>query len=77
MLRRTAISALWFFSILCMHELAWSLFGSPRVLGIILGGLAAAFVWFDPIAQFHASPRPRFSNSSATHLVPGTGLAPR
>jgi hypothetical protein len=68
---------MWFVSILCMHELAWSVVGSPRPLGFVLGGLAAAFVWLDPIAQFHASPRPSLTNRSANRLVAEARLAPR
>lgn len=52
MLRRMAIAALWFVSIFCLHELAWSLFGSPRMLGIVAGGLAAAVIFFDPFRVF-------------------------
>jgi hypothetical protein len=49
MVRRLTISALWFVAFFCLHELAWSVFGSPRVLGLAIGCLAAAFVWVDPI----------------------------
>jgi hypothetical protein len=49
MLRRLTICALWFVAFFCLHELAWSVFGSPRMLGLVVGGLGAAFVWFDPL----------------------------
>jgi hypothetical protein len=59
MVNRFAISSLWFVSFLCVHELVWSLSGSPRLLGIVLGGSAAAFFWFDPFHLFRvASPAP-------------------
>jgi hypothetical protein len=77
MLRRTAISALWFVSILLVHELAWSVFGSPRPLGPILGIVAASFVWLDPFRQLHMSPSPRLRNVSAKRLVPDARLASR
>jgi len=77
MLRRTAVSALWFVSILCLHELAWSVAGSPRPLGIVLGALAAAFVWFDPFGQFHPSPRPSLPDGTSSRIVPEASLAPR
>jgi len=77
MLRRTGISALWFVSIFCLHELAWSVAGSPRLLGVVLGALAAAFVWFDPLGQLHPSARPNLPDGTASQLVPETRLAPR
>lgn len=56
MIRRATISALWFAAFFCLHELAWSLFGSPRLLGVAIGGLAAAFVWLDPLYLSHTEP---------------------
>jgi hypothetical protein len=53
MLRRTVVATLWFVSIFVAHELAWSIAGSPRQLGLILGVIAAAFIWIDPLRQFH------------------------
>ena len=48
MFRRFSISALWFVSFVCLHEVAWSVAGSPRILGLVAGGLAAGFCYFDP-----------------------------
>ena len=48
-MRRISIAALWFFAFFCVHELAWSLFGSPRLLGVAVGAAAAAFILIDPI----------------------------
>lgn len=48
-MRRAIIAGLWFVAAFCMHELAWSIAGSPRVLGLVLGVAAAAFVLIDPI----------------------------
>jgi hypothetical protein len=56
MLQRLAIAFLWFAAFLCMHEIAWSIFGSPRALGLVLGGLAASFVYFDPKRLFVSRP---------------------
>jgi hypothetical protein len=56
MLRRTAVATLWFASVFLAHELAWSIAGSPRPLGVILGLIAATIVWIDPLKVFH----PRF-----------------
>jgi hypothetical protein len=48
-MRRTGIATLWFVSFLLFHELAWSIFGSPRLLGLAIGFAAAAFVLIDPL----------------------------
>jgi uncharacterized membrane protein AbrB (regulator of aidB expression) len=53
MLRRTTVASLWFVSIFVAHELAWSIAGSPRPLGLILGLIAATIVWIDPLRVFH------------------------
>ena len=53
MLRRTTVATLWFVSIFVAHELAWSITGSPRPLGVILGLIAATVVWIDPLKVFH------------------------
>ena len=57
MLRRTTVATLWFVSIFVAHELAWSIAGSPRPLGVILGLIAATIVWIDPLKQFHPQAR--------------------
>ena len=38
-----------------MHELAWSLTGSPRILGVAFGAAAAAFVLIDPLHMLASS----------------------
>jgi hypothetical protein len=48
-MKRAVIATLWFLSAFCMHELAWSLAGSPRILGLAFGAAAAAFVLIDPL----------------------------
>ena len=48
-MKRAVIAGLWFFAAFCMHELAWSIAGSPRVLGLAFGAAAAAFVLIDPL----------------------------
>ena len=48
-MRRTLIAGLWFFAFLCVHELAWSVLGSPRILGLAFGAAGAAFVLMDPV----------------------------
>lgn len=53
MLRRTVVAMLWFVSIFIAHELAWSIAGSPRPMGVILGLIAATIIWIDPLKQFH------------------------
>lgn len=52
MLQRLVISSLWFAAFLCLHEIAWAVFGSPRELGVALGVLAASFVYFNPKQLF-------------------------
>jgi hypothetical protein len=47
--RRIGIATLWFVAFLLFHELAWSVFESPRVLGLAVGAAAAAFVLMDPL----------------------------
>jgi hypothetical protein len=53
MLRRTAVAMLWFVFVFTAHEPAWSIAGSPRPLGVILGLIAATVIWIDPLKQFH------------------------
>jgi hypothetical protein len=65
MVKRASISALWFFSFFCMSELAWSLAGSPRVLGVILGTAAAVFVAIDPLHLFFAAGPARMRRPAA------------
>ena len=48
-MKRAVVAGLWFFAAFCMHELAWSLFESPRILGLAFGAAAAAFVLIDPL----------------------------
>jgi hypothetical protein len=76
MIRRTAISALWFVSILCAHEVAWSVAGSPRPLGFVLGAIVAVFVWFDPFSQLHPSSRPDRLGGIPGRPAPKTQLVP-
>lgn len=68
---------MWFVSILCLHELAWSVAGSPRPLGFVLGALAAAIIWFDPIGQLHPAAPTTPPEATASRLAPDTTLAPR
>lgn len=48
-MKRAVIASLWFIAAFCMHDLAWSIVGSPRILGLALGAVAAAFVLIDPL----------------------------
>jgi hypothetical protein len=48
-MKRAVTAGLWFFAAFCVHELAWSIAGSPRVLGLVFGAAAAAFVLIDPL----------------------------
>ncbi|HEX5014208.1 MAG TPA: hypothetical protein VFV72_08620 [Candidatus Limnocylindrales bacterium] len=48
-MRRALTASMWFVAFLCVHELAWSLFGSPRILGLAFGAAGAAFVLMDPV----------------------------
>jgi hypothetical protein len=48
-MKRAVIASLWFFAAFCLHELAWSIAGSPRLLGLAFGAAAAAFVLIDPL----------------------------
>jgi len=68
MVRRLMVSALWFVALFCLHEVAWSVLGSPRLLGLLIGGLGAAFVWADP---FHLSRVTPTSRPDARTLDPG------
>jgi hypothetical protein len=56
-MRRLGIATLWFVAFLLFHELAWSVFGSPRVLGLAIGIAAAAFVIIDPLGIVDSRPR--------------------
>lgn len=64
-MKRAAIAGLWFFAALCINELAWSIAGSPRLLGLALGAAAAAFVLIDPIQMLArtATVRPKHGAS--------------
>ena len=54
-MKRAVIATLWFLAAFCMHELAWSLTGSPRILGVAFGAAAAAFVLIDPLHMLASS----------------------
>lgn len=74
MFHRMAIASLWFASFLCLHEIAWSVFGSPRILGIIIGGVAAAFFYFDLARLFTVADSPRPDTRISRHLTPTEGI---
>jgi hypothetical protein len=74
MFRRLAIATLWFVSFLCLHELAWSVFGSPRVLGIVIGGAAAAFFYFDPARLFIVAELPMPDTTDDRRLTRAEGI---
>ena len=44
------------------------MFGSPRVLGLVVGGIAAAFAWVDPLGLSRPAPT---GQADATGLDPG------
>jgi hypothetical protein len=54
-MKRAIIASLWFLAAFCTHELAWSIAGSPRVLGLAIGAVAAAFVLIDPLRMMAGS----------------------
>jgi hypothetical protein len=54
-MKRAIIASLWFFAAFCVHELAWSIAGSPRLLGLAFGAAAAAFVLIDPLSMLAGS----------------------
>jgi hypothetical protein len=62
MLRRAGITGLWFLMVAFAHEIAWSVMGSPRPLGLVLAVAVAGFVWLDPTHLRHPArqsrPRP-------------------
>ena len=45
MAKRSTSALLWFVAVFCAHEIAWSQFGSPRPLGVLIAAFAAATVW--------------------------------
>ncbi|HET9345023.1 MAG TPA: hypothetical protein VFO05_04905 [Candidatus Limnocylindrales bacterium] len=53
-MRRALTAGLWFFAFFCVHELAWSFLGSPRLLGVAVGAAAAAFILIDPVKLIRA-----------------------
>jgi hypothetical protein len=55
-MKRVAVASLWFFAAFCVHELAWSMFESPRILGLAFGAAAAAFVLLDPLRLLTSAP---------------------
>ena len=56
MFKRIVIATLWFAAFLCLHEIAWSVLGSPRAFGVVIGTAAAAFYFFDPSGRLVARP---------------------
>lgn len=70
MTKRAAAAALWFAAMWVGYEIAWSLFGVPRVAGPILAGALSAFVALDPLGLFW----PRTSTEGASQGVPAAGL---
>ena len=76
-MRRGVIALLWFLAFLCLHELVWSIVGSPRILGLAFGSAAAAFVLMDPLGMLRrgqdldvATPAPM-----APSIDPGRSLS--
>lgn len=52
MSKRAVAGLLWFFSIWATFELLWSVVGVPRLIGPILGLVAASLVVVDPTGRF-------------------------
>lgn len=71
MTKRAAAAVLWFAAMWVGYEIAWSLFGVPRIAGPILAGVLSAFVALDPLGLFW--PRAVGSESQAQG-VPAAGL---
>jgi hypothetical protein len=51
-MKRVIAAGLWFISTLCMYELLVSVGDAPRIVGPLLGLVAAAFVLVDPLQRF-------------------------
>jgi hypothetical protein len=74
--RRIAVAILWFGMVALAHEVLWSITGSPRLLGLVLGVIVAGFTWVDPTRQLHP-PRHREGLSPARlALAAKSTLAP-
>ena len=69
-MQRAVISILWFLAFLCLHELVWSIAGSPRMLGLAFGSAAAAFVLMDPVGMLRRGPKTDVA--TPTLLAPST-----
>jgi len=54
--KRAVAGLLWFFSIWATYELLWSVVGAPRLIGPILGLVAASLVVVDPTGRFWGVP---------------------
>lgn len=65
MARRTLVSALWFASVFLACEVVWSIAATPRFLNSILALSVAAFVFVDPLRQFHSGTQ----RATATPIV--------
>lgn len=71
MTKRSASALLWFAAMWVGYEIAWSLFGVPRIAGPIIAGTVSAFVALDPLGLFW----PRVTdNESPAQGVPAAGL---
>lgn len=56
MSKRAVAGLLWFFSIWAAYEVLWSVVGAPRLIGPMLGLVAAGLVVIDPTGRFWGSP---------------------
>lgn len=70
MTKRASAAALWFAAMWVGYEIAWSLFGVPRVAGPILAAAVSVFVALNPAGLFW----PRTSSEAAAQGVPAAGL---
>lgn len=70
MTKRAAAAVLWFAAMWVGYEIAWSLFGVPRIAGPILAGTVSALVALDPLGLFW----PRTNAETAAQSVHATGL---
>jgi hypothetical protein len=81
MVKRSVATFGWFLSTWCLYELIVYFAGAPRVLGPVLGVLAAAVVGLDPFdviwrsARDASAPVPADVSSLALPIEPGPVVA--
>jgi len=69
MVKRAVIATLWFFAVWASYELVISFVGLPRVVGPVLGLIAALFWGLDPLGVIYARGSTPSRSDAARHAT--------